>query len=160
MNRWFILAVLLLLNERPQSAAAAQQQVLAKPAAVQSSLTDAESEAVDIAVLAELEKQEVVGAAVGILYEGEIVYVRGYGLADRKRRTPVTTATVFNWASNSKPLAAFAAMQLVEEGKLDLDSDVRRYMCRSFRTMDTRSRCGICSVIKAAFRITETVASC
>ncbi len=129
MNRWFILAVLLLLNERPQSAAAAaQQQVLAKPAAVQSSLTDAESEAVDIAVLAELEKQEVVGAAVGILYEGEIVYVRGYGLADRKRRTPVTTATVFNWASNSKPLAAFAAMQLVEEGKLDLDSDVRRYV--------------------------------
>ena len=103
MNRWFILAVLLLLNERPQSAAAAaQQQVLAKPAAVQSSLTDAESEAVDIAVLAELEKQEVVGAAVGILYEGEIVYVRGYGLADRKRRTPVTTAT----EAATRPIAA------------------------------------------------------
>jgi CubicO group peptidase (beta-lactamase class C family) len=41
---------------------------------------------------------------------------------------PVTTATLFRWASVSKPITAIAAMQLAERGKLDLDADVRKYV--------------------------------
>jgi CubicO group peptidase (beta-lactamase class C family) len=84
--------------------------------------------AIDKAVEAELERQQIVGAAVGIIQDGAIVYVKGYGLADRERRKRVNLDTVFNWASNSKPLAAIAAVQLVEDGLLDLDADVRDYL--------------------------------
>jgi CubicO group peptidase (beta-lactamase class C family) len=91
-------------------------------------LAPAKAAAVDEGVAAELKTQGVVGAAIGIIQNGEIVYLKGYGLADRENRTPVTAQTVFNWASNSKPLAAVAAMQLVEKKSLDLDADVRKYV--------------------------------
>ncbi len=96
--------------------------------AIRNTLSAEDAAAVDAAVEAELESQGVVGAAVGVLYEGRIVYLRGYGLADRERNIPVDVETVFNWASNSKPLCAVAAMQLVEEGLLDLDADVDTYL--------------------------------
>jgi CubicO group peptidase (beta-lactamase class C family) len=91
-------------------------------------LAPAKAAAVDEAVAAELNKQGVVGAAIGIIQNGEIVYLKGYGVADRENGTQVTAQTVFNWASNSKPLAAVAAMQLVEKRLLDLDADVRKYV--------------------------------
>jgi serine beta-lactamase-like protein LACTB, mitochondrial len=83
---------------------------------------------VDAAVKAEMEKQELVGVAIGIIRDGRVVYVQGYGLADSQKKTPVTPESVFNWASNSKPLAAVLAMQLVEKKQLDLDADVRKYV--------------------------------
>jgi CubicO group peptidase (beta-lactamase class C family) len=91
-------------------------------------LAAAKAEAVDRALEEVLEKEQGVGLAIGIIERGEIVYLKGYGLADRERNRPATATTVFNWASNSKPLAAVAAMQLVEQGKLDLDVDVRTYV--------------------------------
>src|SRR5690606_10775158 len=84
--------------------------------------------AVDRAVEAEMERQELVGVAVGVIQGGKVVYLQGYGLADREKQTPVTTKSVFNWASNSKPFAAVLAMQLAEKKKLDLDADVRDYV--------------------------------
>ncbi|MBX3397413.1 MAG: beta-lactamase family protein [Gemmataceae bacterium] len=102
--------------------------LFAVPAFAQDSLPANLATAVDTAVRAEMEKQQVVGAAVGIIREGQIVYRKGYGLADRETKAPVTVDSVFNWASNSKPLAAVLAMQLVEAKKLDLDADVRTYV--------------------------------
>jgi CubicO group peptidase (beta-lactamase class C family) len=84
--------------------------------------------AVDSAVRAEMERQQAVGVAVGVIRDGKIVYLKGYGQADRERKIPVTPRTVFNWASISKTTGAVLAMQLVEAGKLDLDSDVRTYV--------------------------------
>src|SRR5437667_2911212 len=72
-------------------------------------LAPAKAAAVDAAVLGECKRQQIVGLAVGIIRDGRIVYLKGYGLADREAGTPVTTQTVFNWASNSKPLTAVAA---------------------------------------------------
>ena len=91
-------------------------------------LTKPQAEAVDEGVQAEMERQKLVGVAVGVIREGEIVYLQGYGLADRELGVKVTQQTVFNWASNSKPLAAVLAMQLVEAKKLDLEADVRQYV--------------------------------
>ncbi|NRA56764.1 MAG: beta-lactamase family protein [Phycisphaerales bacterium] len=85
-------------------------------------------EAVDEAVRAEMARQELVGVAVGVIREGRVVYTAGYGLADRENKVPVTTETMFRWASVSKPVTAIAAMQLVESGKLDLQRDVREYV--------------------------------
>lgn len=84
--------------------------------------------AVDEAVDAERQRQQVVGVAVGVIRHGEVVFTKGYGFADWENQVPVTTQTVFNWASNCKPLAAVAAMQLVQKKKLDLDLDVRKYV--------------------------------
>lgn len=91
-------------------------------------LSPAQIARVDAAVKKEMEKQGLVGVAVGVLQQGNIVYLQGYGLADREKKLPVTTQSIFNWASNSKPLCAVVAMQLVEQGKLDLDIDVRQYV--------------------------------
>lgn len=87
-----------------------------------------ESALVDAAMTAEIERQKAIGVAVGVIREGEIVYAKGYGFADREEKIPVTTKTMFRWASISKPLTAVVAMQLVEAGKLDLDDDVRRHV--------------------------------
>lgn len=83
---------------------------------------------VDTAVQKEMEKQGLVGVAIGILDSQQIIYLNGYGLADREKKVPVTKDSIFNWASNSKPLAAVAAMQLVEKKQLDLDVDIRKYV--------------------------------
>ena len=91
-------------------------------------LTESESAHVDKAVMDEVARQELVGVALGVLRGGEIVYLKGYGLSDREKAIPVTERTVFNLASNSKPLCGMAAMQLVEKGKLDLDADVREWV--------------------------------
>lgn len=80
---------------------------------------------VDAAARAEIARQSLVGLAIGIIQDGRNTYVQGYGLADREKNVPVTTDSVFNWQSNSKPFAAVAAMQLVERGTLDLAADVR-----------------------------------
>ncbi len=63
-----------------------------------------------------------------MIQDGRIVYTQGYGLADLEQHKPVRTSSVFNWASNSKPVMAVAAMQLVQAGQLDLNASVRQYL--------------------------------
>jgi CubicO group peptidase (beta-lactamase class C family) len=100
----------------------------AKDAAVDQPLAPAKAAAVDAAMTAAMAANKVVGLAIGIIENGQIEYVKGYGFADREKSEPVTTETMFRWASCTKPLAAIAALQLAEKGQLDLDADVRRYV--------------------------------
>lgn len=72
-----------------------------------------------------LARQSIVGLAAAIAEDGRLVYAGAFGFEDRERRIPATEATMFRWASVSKPLTAVAAMQLAEDGRLDLDADVR-----------------------------------
>ena len=59
---------------------------------------------------------------------GRIVWAKGYGVADLNTGEAVTTQTLFQAASISKPVAAMAALKLVEDGFLDLDSPVNGYL--------------------------------
>ncbi len=95
---------------------------------VENTLPLAKARAVDQAMNLIAGEQKLVGLSVGILNQGKIVYLKGYGMADREQSIPVTVETKFNWASNSKPLAAVLAMQLIEKKMLDLDADVRMYV--------------------------------
>ncbi len=70
----------------------------------------------------------VPGVSIAVLVDGAIAWARGYGLADVESRRPVTANTLFQAASISKPVAALAALQLVEEGSVDLDADVNDYL--------------------------------
>ena len=83
---------------------------------------------IDEAAKSEMERQQIVGFAVGIIQENRIVYLKGYGWEDREKRVPVTRNTMFRWASISKSLTALVAMQLWEKGHLELDADVRSYV--------------------------------
>ena len=83
---------------------------------------------IDEAAESEMERQQIVGFAVGIIQENKIAYLKGYGWEDREKRVPVTRKTMFRWASISKSLTALAAIQLWEKGHLELDDDVRSYV--------------------------------
>ena len=69
------------------------------------------------------------GVAIVVVYNGEIIFSRGYGYADIARRIPVKPeTTVFELGSISKVFVWTAAMQLVEQGLLDLDADINTYL--------------------------------
>lgn len=77
-----------------------------------------------------MEENMLPGAAVAIIQEGKPVLVKGYGLADATQKNPVTAQTVFNIGSISKNVAAWGVMRLVEQGKLELDAPVSKYLTR------------------------------
>jgi CubicO group peptidase (beta-lactamase class C family) len=89
---------------------------------------------IDETVKAAMEKGKIVGLAVGIIDNGEVAYVKGYGQADREANVPVSARTMFRWASVSKPITAVWSP--------------------NSRIMVPPSRCDTCSIIKAASFIT------
>ena len=66
----------------------------------------------------------VPGASVAVIHKGKVDWVGAYGLADVASGRKVTPATLFQAASLSKPVAALAALKLVDRGRLSLDEDV------------------------------------
>ena len=68
------------------------------------------------------------GMAVGVVYDQQLVWSRGYGFANVEKRVPMSARTRFRIASNSKLFAAIAIMQLREAGKLRLDDPVAQHL--------------------------------
>jgi CubicO group peptidase (beta-lactamase class C family) len=68
------------------------------------------------------------GASIAIIQNGKIIYSPGYGAANLEYGVPNSPATVFPLASVSKQFTAFAIYLLVQDGKLSLDHDVRKYL--------------------------------
>ena len=77
------------------------------------------------------------GLAVGIVAGGEIVYRRGFGVQSLATQAPVTPDSLFCVASITKCFVASAALQLVEQGKLDLDAPLAAYL-PDFKLDDAR----------------------
>ncbi|MBL8267345.1 serine hydrolase domain-containing protein [Steroidobacter sp.] len=80
------------------------------------------------ALFAEYSNGSTPGAAVGVYRGGQIVFAKGYGLADLEYGVAITPQTQFHVASVSKQFTAFAIALLAREGKLDLQADVRQYL--------------------------------
>jgi CubicO group peptidase (beta-lactamase class C family) len=77
----------------------------------------------------QLERSDIAGASVMVIQNGQVLLRKGYGYADLKNKKPVDPATsIFRLASISKLFTWVSVMQLVEQGKLDLDTDVNRYL--------------------------------
>jgi CubicO group peptidase (beta-lactamase class C family) len=68
------------------------------------------------------------GCALGIYKDGQIVYKRGYGMANLNDDVPITPQTVFHVASMSKQFTAASILLLAQQGKLSLDDDVHKYI--------------------------------
>lgn len=66
----------------------------------------------------------VPGVAITVIDNGEIAWTRGFGLADREANSKVTPETLFQAGSVSKPVAAFVAMRMVQDGTLKLAQPV------------------------------------
>jgi CubicO group peptidase (beta-lactamase class C family) len=77
----------------------------------------------------QLERSDIAGASVLVMKDGQVLLQKGYGSADIKSKKPVDpTATIFRLASISKLFTWVSVMQLQEQGKLDLDTDINRYL--------------------------------
>src|SRR5512141_2873936 len=68
------------------------------------------------------------GAAITVIRDGVMIWSEGFGLADVEQGVPATPLTRFRVGSVSKSLTSIALGLLVEEGKLDLDAPIQRYV--------------------------------
>ena len=78
---------------------------------------------------AQLEREDIAGAVVAVVKDGKVLFAKGYGFSDVQKRKSVSPAeTLFRPGSISKLFTWTSVMQLVEQGKLDLDRDVNDYL--------------------------------
>lgn len=68
------------------------------------------------------------GYAVAVVENGKVIFEKGYGLASLEYEVPFTPQTSFNTASLSKQFTGLAISLLVQDGKVDLDQDIRKYV--------------------------------
>lgn len=68
------------------------------------------------------------GGSIGIMKNGQVVYLKAYGLASLEYQVPNSTNTLFNVASVSKQLTAMGIVLLHLEGKIDIDADINTYL--------------------------------
>ena len=83
-----------------------------------------------------MEEHHIAGAAVSVVKDGKLFFAKGYGYADLEKGIPVDPEqTIFRIGSVGKMFTWTAVMQLVEQGKLDLEADINTYL--DFRIPDT-----------------------
>ena len=84
----------------------------------------------------QMEERHIAGAAIAVVKDGQLFFTKGYGYADLENKIPVDPEqTLFRVGSVGKTFTWTAVMQLVEQGKLDLEADVNTYL--DFRIPDT-----------------------
>lgn len=88
----------------------------------------ASSRRIDAAVRSLLRRYRTPGAAIAVIQDGRLRYLKAYGLRDRARRLPVRTDTPFEIGSITKQFTAAAIVQLQERGKLGLDRPLADYL--------------------------------
>lgn len=100
--------------------------------------TPAQIEVLNVIFEDELRYQNVLGGAVAVVQNGAIVHANGYGFTSPDRDDPVSTDTVFRWASISKTLTAISALQLDEASEnFSIEDTVSRHV--DYWTTDTSS---------------------
>src|SRR6476469_6714393 len=80
------------------------------------------------AIAKQMLTRPVAGISVAVARDGQVVFARGYGMANLEHSVAVTPDTVFHIASISKNILAAVVLKLVDEGKLQLDDDVTKYV--------------------------------
>lgn len=89
------------------------------------------AKAVESKISGVMSEQQIPGLAISLVVDGEFAWANGFGLADIENDVPVTPQTMFRIASVAKMITATAAMQLVEDGKIDLHKPIQEY-CPDF----------------------------
>ncbi|MBB6454116.1 CubicO group peptidase (beta-lactamase class C family) [Salirhabdus euzebyi] len=76
----------------------------------------------------QMDREHIVGAAVGAFRDGEIIYQKGFGVQNKATNKPVTEETIFGTASVTKSFTALAVMKLMEQGLLSINDSVIKYI--------------------------------
>jgi D-alanyl-D-alanine carboxypeptidase len=97
-------------------------------AAMADALSPAQVAKIDAMVNAAMAKQHLVGTEVAVGRNGTVLFAKGYGQRDKAKNLPVTANTVFLIGSITKQFTAAAVMQLVQHGKVNLDSPIGKYL--------------------------------
>jgi CubicO group peptidase (beta-lactamase class C family) len=101
--------------------------LLAREAGAQAP-ADAWKTRLDSAILAQMAASNTPGAQVAVVYRGEVVYAKAYGVADIETGRAVSNATLFRIGSVTKMMTGALAAELAEQGKLDLTAPISRYV--------------------------------
>ena len=86
------------------------------------------TEGVDAAIDSALADKRLVGTVVLVARDGEPVYQRAAGLADRENKVSIQKDTIFRLASITKPIVAITAMRLVEQSRIGLDDPITKWL--------------------------------
>jgi CubicO group peptidase (beta-lactamase class C family) len=76
----------------------------------------------------EMNKNDVTGLSIALVDDQRVVWAEGFGFADEANKAPATPETIYRAGSISKLFTATAAMQLVEQGKIDIDKPLQTYL--------------------------------
>ena len=86
------------------------------------------ADGVDAAIDTALADKRLVGTVILVARDGELVYQRAAGLADRENKVAIQKDTIFRLASITKPIVAITAMRLVEQGRIGLDDPITKWL--------------------------------
>ena len=103
------------------------EDAVVRAAAREMTATDVEA-FLDGLVPYQLDREDIAGAVIAIVKDGDVLFAKGYGYADAAKKSRVKVDTLFRPGSVSKLFTWTAVMQLVEQGRLDLDRDVNDYL--------------------------------
>src|ERR1700687_3648884 len=98
----------------------------AKPEAV--GLSSERLARIGAALKADIEAGRIPGAVIAIARHGKLVALDAYGWRDKDAQVPMTTDTIFNIASMTKPMTAVGALMLYEQGRLLMDDPLSKYL--------------------------------
>lgn len=88
----------------------------------------AHADSVDDKVRIAMNRQHIPGLSLAIIKDGKIIKAAGYGFANVEKKIPATSETIYELASVSKQFVAAGTMILVEQGKVNLDDPVAKYL--------------------------------
>src|SRR5499426_3611769 len=126
-----VLSVCLLVSAIPDHGIFGQEKAAAKP-----DLTQLRTKEKKEQLIAKLEQGvpqlmkdgDVPGLSIALLRDAELVWRHGFGVKNTKTNEPVADDTVFEAASLSKPVFAYAVLKLLDAGKFDLDKPLNQYL--------------------------------
>src|SRR4051794_40611628 len=76
----------------------------------------------------QISSRHLPGIAVGVVFDQQLIWAKGFGYADQEAHASITPSTKFRMASHSKLFTSTAIMQLRDAGKLRLDDPVSKYL--------------------------------
>ena len=109
------------------SSAAAQDTPLPRAKPEDAGMSSARLGEIAKTLNTDVARGRIPGAVVAIARRGKLVYFEAFGYRDKAAGVPMTTDTIFNIASMTKPMTAVAALQLYEQGRLLMDDPLAKY---------------------------------
>jgi CubicO group peptidase (beta-lactamase class C family) len=83
---------------------------------------------IEVWVDAQLAYEDIPGMSMGVVYNQELIWSRGFGVADVSKKRPAAPSTIYSICSISKLFTSISIMQLWEQGKLRLDDPITKYL--------------------------------